>query len=392
MVHVYIAGARGVPRGYGGYDAFVDDLVSNQQNKEIQYWIATIKGEKYEQTKYKRAYCLPIKTPRVGAATMLLYDILALRRFIRHIKRNNHEGAIIYILASRIGPFIKWYVKKLHKIGAYVCLNPDGHEWKRTKWSLPIRKYWKLSERLMAKNSDLIICDSVNIEKYIQNEYSHYKPKTIFIPYGANTDASTEAHESYMDWCINNCINPGSHYLVVGRFVPENNYETIIREFMKTTSQHQLVIITDNSKNSFMKTLCKRTGYDADKRILFPGTVFNQQLLKRIREHAVAYIHGHEVGGTNPSLLEGLASTQVNILLNVCFNQEVGGNAALYFTKEKDSLKNLIEMVDCFSCEQRLELGKEAKQRIRDCYLYDDICRRYEEHFTSIYGNVLNND
>ena len=141
--------------GYGGYESFVDKLVSYQQNPNIQYWIACLPEAKYEQKRYKRAFCVPIHTPSAGPATMPLMDILALRRFLKMIRAGGaQETSIVYILACRIGPFLHHYAKKLHKLGVKVLLNPDGHEWKRGKWSPMIRKYWKLSERLMVKNAD----------------------------------------------------------------------------------------------------------------------------------------------------------------------------------------------------------------------------------------------
>ena len=90
------------------------------------------------------------------------------------------------MLACRIGPFINYYKKQLIKLGATLYINPDGHEWKRAKWNWLIRKYWKLSEKLMVKHADLLICDSRNIEKYIQDDYKKYNPKTTYIAYGAD--------------------------------------------------------------------------------------------------------------------------------------------------------------------------------------------------------------
>lgn len=119
----------------------------------------------------------------------------------------------------------------------------------------------------------------------------------------------------------------------MGRFVPENNYETMIREFMKSNSKKDFVLITNVEQNKFYDQLLKDTGFDKDPRVKFVGTVYDQELLKYIRENAFAYFHGHEVGGTNPSLLEALASTKLNLLLDVGFNREVGENGAIYWKK-----------------------------------------------------------
>ncbi len=127
---------------------------------------------------------------------------------------------------------------------------------------------------------------------------------------------------------------PNEYYLAVGRFVPENNFQTMLTEFMSSTTRRDFVLITDVKQNQFYEILKEKTGFDQDPRIKFVGTVYDQNLLKFIREHAYGYIHGHEVGGTNPSLLEALSSTKMNLLLGVGFNREVGGQGALYWEKE----------------------------------------------------------
>lgn len=370
--------------GYGGYESFVDKLVSYQQDPNVQYWIASLTDEKYEQKQYKRAFCVPIRVPAADPATMPLMDVLALHKFVKMIRTSSQEPSIVYILACRVGPFLRHYVKKLHKLGVKVLLNPDGHEWKRGKWSPLVRKYWKLSERLMVKNADLCVCDSRGIETYIQSEYAAYSPRTAYISYGASVSPSNCAPERYSQWCQSHGIQPDSYFLVIGRFVPENNYETIIREFMASPTRRQLVILTNASENKFMKALRESTGFDKDKRIVFAGTVYEHELVKRIREGAIAYIHGHEVGGTNPSLLEGLASTQINILMDVCFNREVGGDATLYFDKNPGTLQKAIAQAEAMPLEERAAYGKKARQRILDDYRCEDISASYEKLFEEI--------
>lgn len=117
---------------------------------------------------YNNARCFNINVPNIGPAKAVYYDIKALKDSIKYIKENNITNAIIYILACRIGPFIGHYKKQLKKLGVRLYVNPDGHEWKRAKWNRLIKKYWKLSEKLMVKHADLLICDSKNIEKYIK--------------------------------------------------------------------------------------------------------------------------------------------------------------------------------------------------------------------------------
>ena len=132
-------------------------------------------------------------------------------------------------------------------------------------------------------------------------------------------------------------------------------------------------------QNKFYDQLLKETGFDKDPRVKFVGTVYDQELLKYIRENAFAYFHGHEVGGTNPSLLEALASTKLNLLLDVGFNREVGEDGAIYW--KKDELAHVIEEVERFDEGAISELDEKSSQRIADAFTWGKIVSDYEEVF-----------
>ena len=382
MKNVFIIGSKGIPANYGGFETFVDELVTRQKNTDIKYHVACL-SDNDRETEYHGAHCFNVKVPNIGPAKAVYYDLAALKYCVKYIKENKIDNAIVYILACRIGPFVNKYVKQLHKLNCKVYVNPDGHEWKRAKWNYFIRKYWKLSEKLMVKHADLLICDSKNIEKYIQEDYKKYSPKTTFIAYGADTSKSTlgDHDEKLLNWYKEKGVQAKEYYLVVGRFVPENNYETMIKEFMKSNTKKDFVLITNVEQNKFYETLKNETHFDQDKRIKFVGTVYDQQLLKKIRENAYGYLHGHEVGGTNPSLLEALATTDLNLLLDVGFNQEVGEDGAVYWNKEEGNLSALINRLENISSNQLNGLSTKAKQRIDSEYSWDYIVRKYEELF-----------
>ena len=382
MQHVFIVGSKGIPGAYGGYETFVDKLTEYHQHREdIKYHVACKDTVNKEET-YQNARCFHIKVPNIGPAQAIYYDVAALSACCKYIKQNRIPSPIVYILACRIGPFMKYYVNKLHKLGAKVYVNPDGHEWLRAKWPAPVRKYWKISEQLMTKHADLMVCDSKNIESYILQTYANYAPKTTFIAYGAETRHShlSDDDAGLLAWYQEHGLTTKDYYLVVGRFVPENNYETMIREFMKSKTSKVFALITNVSK-SFLNELEEKTGFREDPRIRFVGTVYDQELLMKIRENAYGYFHGHEVGGTNPSLLEALSSTDLNLLLNVGFNREVAEEAALYWSKESGDLAKLIDRADTLSAEQIAALGEKAKKRIADAYSWEFISSEYENLF-----------
>ena len=292
-------------------------------------------------------------------------------------------------MACRIGPFAAHFYKEIHKLGGKVYLNPDGHEWMRAKWSAPIRKYWKISEQMMIKYCDLAICDSVNIEKYIHKCYDgkgikRRNPKTTFIAYGADLTLSKLADddEKLVTWYKEKGLTKKEYYLVVGRFVPENSFEVMIREFMKSNSQKDFALIT-NVNDEFLNELEEKLHFKNDKRIKFVGTVYDQELLKKIRENAYAYFHGHTVGGTNPSLIEALGSTDLNLLVDVGFNKEVAENCALYWSRKSGDLASLIDKADQMSIDEIAKMGKKAKKRVAEEYTWDKICGQYEVVLTS---------
>ena len=383
--HVFLIGAKSLG-AYGGYETFINKLTEyHQSNLAIKYHVAVKAngqgasvpdGEKVIDGRYTyhNADCFQIKIPeKLGPAQAIYYDCAALAQSIEIIKEQKIQKPIVYIMTCRIGPFFKYYAKKVRGLGGKILLNPDGHEWKRAKWSAPIRKYWKYSEKVMVCGSDLVVCDSKNIEKYIQQEYG--VKNTTFIAYGAETKKSECPEEKYERWLSEKGLRREEYYLIVGRFVPENNYETMIKEYMKSKTQKDFAIIT-NSNRGLLEELERKLSFSKDPRIKFVGTVYDQELLKKIREEAYGYFHGHEVGGTNPSLLEALGSTKLNLLLKVGFNEEVAEDSALYWTKEPGNLAALID-----KCEgiDREELGRKAKERIKTAYSWEFISDRYAE-------------
>lgn len=378
--NIFIIGSKGIPANYGGFETFVDKLTEMKVNEDIMYHVACM-SDHSEEVYYNNARCFHIEVPQIGPAKAVYYDLLALKNTLQYIEENDLKGSVVYILACRIGPFIRKYQKKLHRLDCKLYVNPDGHEWKRAKWNWFIKQYWKLSERYMIKNTDLAICDSIGIEDYIKTTYKKYNPNTTFIAYGANINENKPNLDKLNNWYQEHEIKANEYYLIVGRFVPENNFETMIKEFMKSKTTKDLVIITNVENNKFYNKLLKVTDFTKDTRIKFVGTVYDQELLTDIRKNAYAYLHGHSVGGTNPSLLEALATTPINLLLNVNFNIEVGQDAAIYWGKADNNLAEVINSVDNFQSDYINSLADMAKDIIKNKYSWQLIIEQYESLF-----------
>jgi rhamnosyltransferase len=389
LQHVFIIGSKGIPAQYGGYETFVDKLAENQKSQNLKYHVACAVDDANEvgEFEYHGAHCFKVLRRPIGAAQAITYDTDAFAWCLNYIEENKIEHPIVYVLACRIGPFVGAYAKHLHNLGGVLLVNPDGHEWMRAKWSAPVRKYWKLSERGMVKHADLLVCDSKNIERYIHEEYAALKPETTYIAYGADVRRSSLSDDDtrWTGWLEEHHLKPFGYYLVVGRFVPENNYETMIREFMKSNTNRDFALVTNVNKN-FLEELEEKTHFQSDPRIKFVGTVYDQDLLKKVRENVYGYFHGHEVGGTNPSLLEALASTRLNLLLDVGFNREVAEDSALYWTKDDGNLTKLIEDADALSASDIAGFGTASTARIEEAYSWHYITDLYEMLFLTVGG------
>lgn len=204
---IYIVGSKGIPAKYGGFETFVEKLTEFQQDKNIQYYVACMRensaksGITADTFEHNGAICYNIDVPNIGPARAIAYDIAAFNKAIEMAKENKDQAPIFYVLACRIGPFISRIKKKIKAIGGTLMVNPDGHEWLRAKWSLSVRKYWKFSEQLMVKHADLLICDSKNIEAYIQKDYAKYQPQTTYIAYGTDTSKSPKG-TTILSWDV----------------------------------------------------------------------------------------------------------------------------------------------------------------------------------------------
>lgn len=372
MQHVFIIGSRGLPAQYGGFETFVDQLVSHQVSSDIQYHVACLSNDQaYHHFDYKGVDCYSIRAPKLGPARVIAYDMMAINYALKVVKKQGIEQPIFYVLGNTIGAFVAPFARKIHKIGGQFYINPDGLEWKRAKWAKPIQAYLKYSERVMTQHADLVISDNPGIESYIQEVYPW--SKTTYIAYGTDLSPTSLAsqdskvRELYQKWQT----QEKNYYLILGRFVPENNYETAIREFMGSSTKRDLVIICNHEGNPYFEELRSRTGFDQDPRVKFVGTVYDQDLLKYIRKEAFAYIHGHEVGGTNSGLLEALAQTDLNLVLGVSFNQTVAKDTVQYWTKETGNLAHLINQVD--SLEDVSEWGQLAKVNMKQNFTWKKL-------------------
>ncbi|MFI3307178.1 MAG: DUF1972 domain-containing protein [Mycoplasmatota bacterium] len=377
MKNIFIIGSHGYQKNYGGWETFVKNFCDYYDKTKANIFVTEVSYEKKKNYKKNKINCLPIKTKKCGSATMMIYSIKALFDIKKYIKTNKMDNCIIYILGLRQGIFLQLLYPYFKKNNIKVYLNPDGLEWKRSKWNKYIKKYFLYCEKVMALNCDGIICDSNGIKTYFEKAYPKNKVKKHFIAYGTKTFDFNNINQDLILEKYN--LVKDNYCLVVGRCVPENNFELIIKEFMKSNIKKELVIISNITGSPYYEQLKQITNCQIDKRIrILPG-IYNEEYLSTIRKNAFLYIHGHSVGGTNPSLLEALSLTDLNILYNVNFNKQVGLNSCLYFSDKNNDLRKVLNDKKLKSYKNKL--GKLAKQRISDEYTWEYIVNKYEKVF-----------
>ena len=389
MKNIIIIGARGYESKYGGWETFVTNLVNNYNDKDTKFYIPELNHDRKNKNVEIRngVICPQIYVPKQGSMTMMTFAFLATLYFKKKIKKEKMENVIMYMLGYRVGPLFTLIRRSLKKMGVVIVHNPDGIEWQRAKWNFLIKQYLKFSERTMINASDYIVCDSKNIEKYIKERYPKKADKTTFIAYGAYLNDIKDIDKKTKDFMDKHNIVKREYYLIVGRFVPENNYELVIREYMKSSTKKDLVIVSNVEENKFYNKLKEKTEFDKDKRIKFVGPVYDKDILVRLRKNAKGYIHGHSAGGTNPSLLEALSITDVNILFNAPYNMEVGEDACIYFSNEEGSLTKALETIEKFKIKDQTEYGNKAKNRIKEAYTWEIVVNKYKKLFNKLLKN-----
>lgn len=379
MKHIFILGARGYRAKYGGWETFVTNLVDHYDDPDTTLYVGELtkdpsKDKVLEKIK-DNVYVYYFYVKNSGKAQMFYFTIRSYLQTLKYIQENSLHGAFIYVLGLKLGPLLALYKGKRKKFDIKVYLNPDGLEHLRSKWNKVIQWCFLLSEWSMIRNCDLVICDGLGIQKYVQNKYP--KVKTTYIAYGTNHFDFSDVDEVSV---LNEyALRKDEYCLMVGRCVPENNYELVIQAFMKSSIDKQLVIISNLNSSNYYQELVEKTGCLKDARIHFINGVYDQTKLAVIRKNAFLYIHGHSVGGTNPSLVEALLLTDLNVLYNICFNADIGLDTALYFKTEEElvALLNNKEYLE----EKQKELGSKAKARIEANFTWEKIVQQYKEIF-----------
>lgn len=354
-----ILGTRGIPARYGGFETFAEELALRLVARGIETTVYCEADGPDGPSEYRGIRLVHITSPRCGPLSTILFDL----RCLWHA-RNAFDA--VYMLGYGAAPFC--LIPKAW--GTRVWLNVDGIEWARAKWSRGAKLYFKLMEFLSVRVPHRIIADAEGIRAHLESRHCLQSPCSV-IPYGAPVvDAPPDA--SLLDgWNL----SPGGYYLVVARMEPENHIREIIEGYRASTTTVPLIIVgnhlIETEYAGGLRTL-------ADARVRFLGGIYDREKLRALRYYALAYCHGHSVGGTNPSLLEALGCGNLIIAHDNAFNREVVGDLGFYFSSPGD-IPPLMEAIESLPADERSERAGKARARILGKYDWDKIADSYLE-------------
>lgn len=354
-----ILGTRGIPNRYGGFEQCAEYLALGLVQKGHQVWVYNSHNHEYQQSEWKGVQIVHCKDPedRLGTAGQFLYDL----NCINDARKRNFDVLLQLGYTSNSIWYWRWpkYCKNV--------VNMDGLEWKRSKYSPKVQRFLKTAEKWAALHGDILVADSVGIQQYLKEAYD--KP-SHFIAYGADVFENPEEHviTPYK-------VAPYQYDMLIARMEPENNIETILKGHVAAGTGKPLLVI-GKTENTFGTYLVNT--YGRHESIRFLGGIYDINIINNLRYYSHIYFHGHSVGGTNPSLLEAMASSALILAHDNVFNKGVLGNDAFYFSNDVQ-LASIIQNIQ--RKEHYTELLANNIKKIRTQYNWARIVDQYESVF-----------
>lgn len=352
-MRIAMIGTRGVPARYGGFETAVEEI--GARLVEAGHDVTVYCRKEHETVDSYRGMTLV----HLPALRLKQTETLS-RTFLSAVHVMTRSSDMAFVFNAANAPVLPL----LRARRVPTALHVDGLEWRRGKWGRVGRRYYLASERIAVRWASSLIADSRAIGEYYMQRYGR-RPE--FIAYGAPIlQGSGQARIQALS------LSARGYHLVVARLEPENNVHVIIEAFRRTRSALPLLIVGGAPYGDrYIASL--RKAAEGDDRIRFLGGLWDQDLLDELYSNAQTYIHGHSVGGTNPSLLRAMGAGAMTIAADNVFNREVLGDAGRYFTP--DSLSTLIENCDDADLEH---LRIAVRDRAASAYRWDDVAARYE--------------
>lgn len=353
---IAILGTRGIPNHYGGFEQFAEYLSAGLVEFGHDVYVYNSHTHPYKLQKWKGVNIIHKYDPenKIGTAGQFIYDLNCI-----YDCRNRNFDIILQLGYTSNSIWGRLLPKQ-----AIVLTNMDGLEWKRTKYTKAVQKFLKYAEQLAIKYSHFLIADSLGIKRYLKDKYNI---QAHYIPYGANLFKNP-----VVQYIKPYAPEPYSYDMLIARLEPENSID-IILEGVAASRTSRTFLVIGNHLSAYGTYLKNKY---AGEKIKFLGTVYDIDILNNLRYFSNLYIHGHTVGGTNPSLLEAMASSGLVVAHNNEFNSSILGSDA-YFFSESSEIKNILETVSKNTPENQAKIYANTR-KINTLYTWEKIIKEYE--------------
>jgi glycosyltransferase involved in cell wall biosynthesis len=355
---IAIFGSRGYPCVYSGYETLVRELAER------------LVAAGHEVTVYNHRHLFPSKPRTLNGVRLVYLPTFArknLSQFVHSLQAAVHAALhrfdIVLAVNSANGPFGLLF-KLSRKLSA---INIDGLEWRRPKWKGWGSRYFYWASRMAVRFYDVIIADCRAMADVYRGEFGAHP---VTISYGAHVLKPREPVR--LD---RRGLASRDYYLIVGRLIPDNNVELMVREFLGSGSRRKLVVVGDVPYRDAYALRLKKMD---DPRLAFTGYIRDQEDLAELYQHCYAYLHGHEFGGTNPSLLAALGCGCAVCALDTVFNREVleDGVYGLLFSKKRGDLASILRWME--DSPKYLEgMRSKSPGRIAGRYSWEGVTSQY---------------
>ncbi len=363
-LRIAMIGDRGIPARYSGYSTLVEEVSTR-----------LVAEHGMDVTVYCRSNYLESHPPELKGVRLVYLSAPGGKSFesLLHSQRAILDAATSHFdLAFVVDPGNSPLTLPLVVRRMPLVIHTDGLGWQRPKWSPLQRRYYRWSEWVSARLATGLVCDAEAMRDYYRHTYG---APGAFIPYGGIVgEPPNDGAPGHYG------LEPGDYHLIVARLEPENNLDLLIREFRASKARLPLVYVGGaRFESDYSRAILAQAG----SRVRCLGPVYDSDILNGLYRHCRTYIHGHEVGGTNPSLLRAMGTGAACVAFDVVFNREALGEAGRYFTREPGRLAAIIEALEDDPAATAA-LGLAARERVRRLYRWDAVAAAYAQFFAHV--------
>ena len=354
---LYILGTRGIPADHGGFETFAEHLALylQERNWHVTVYCQEDTGARPWESEWRGVRRVHLPEPRQGPLGTIFFDWKSTRHVL-------NEPGLILTLGYNTALFCTLYRLR----GRTNLINMDGIEWQRAKWSGPVRAWFWLNERLGGWLGNHLIADHPEIKRHLATRAR--EDKITMIPYGSDSITAADAAliEPYG-------LEPGGYALLIARAEPENSILEVVRAFCRQPRGIKLAVLGKyDSAHSYQRQVMEAAGTE----VKFLGAIYDKAVVSALRFHARLYIHGHQVGGTNPSLVEALGAGNPVLAHDNPFNRWVAGDAQRYFSDEAGCAGELADILD--NDPQLKDMANASRLRHQQAFTWKQVLGEYE--------------